>query len=64
MWFAKVIKSLKWWDLTLIKIGIFFFSFFIASYIGSSILVGGRGIWLALAVIFFIKPASIALKHL
>jgi hypothetical protein len=64
MWFAKVIKNLKWWDISLMKLGVFFFTFFIASYISSNTLIGGRWIWLILAILFSIKPVSIAIKHM
>ena len=64
MWFAKVVKNMKWWDISLIKLGMLFFAFFVASYISAEILIGGRWIWLILAVIFSIRPASIAIKHM
>ncbi|MBS3151135.1 hypothetical protein J4443_02025 [Candidatus Woesearchaeota archaeon] len=64
MWFAKAVKNLKWWDIALIKAGVFFFSLFVASYISNYILVGGRWLWLILAIALSIKPWSLALRHL
>ncbi|MBI2105416.1 hypothetical protein HYT56_01100 [Candidatus Woesearchaeota archaeon] len=64
MWFAKTIKNLKLIDLSLIKLSVFFFAFFVASYIDNNALIGGRWIWLALGIIFVIKPLNIAMKHM
>lgn len=64
MWFAKIVKDLKWWDISLIKAGVFFFGLFIASYISNNVLIRGRWMWLVLAILFAIKPWSVALKHL
>ena len=64
MWFAKAVKNLKWWDISLIKAAAFFFAFFFASYIDSSVLVEWRWLWLILAVLFSIRPMKIALKHM
>jgi len=64
MWFAKAVKNLKWWDFTLIKAGIFFFSFFVASFINNDLLARGRWVWLILAVAFSIRSFSLAFKNL
>jgi len=64
MWFAKTIKNLKLIDISLIKLSVFFFAFFVASFIDNDVLVGWRWIWLILGVLFAIKPWSIAMKHM
>lgn len=56
MWFGKDIKNLKFWDLQLIKVAVFFFTLFVASFINAELLVRYRIIWLALFVVSAIKP--------
>jgi hypothetical protein len=64
MWFAKAMKDLKWWDISLIKFGVFFFTLFVASYISNETLMKGRWIFLGLGILFAIKPWSVALKNI
>ena len=64
MWFAKTIKNLKLWDISLLKLSVFFFAFFIASYVDSEALEGFRWLWLVLGIVFAIKPAALAFKHM
>lgn len=64
MWFAKTIKNLKVWDVALIKLSVFFFAFFIASFIDPVLVQQYRWIWLILGIIFMIKPLALSLKHM
>lgn len=64
MWFAKTIKNMKLWDISLLKLSVFFFAFFIASFINAELIQQYRWIWLTLGIIFMIKPLALALRHM
>jgi len=64
MWFARAIKNLKFWDITLIKLSVFFIAFFIASFVNADLIQQFRWLWLTLGIIFMIKPVALALKHM
>ena len=49
------VKNLNVVDVQFIKLSVFFFAFFLASFLGN-VLVDYRWLWLILFVIFAIKP--------
>ena len=63
-WYSEKIKNLGYLDMQFIKLAIISFTLFIVSFLSDYIdkIVAWRWIWLALFVLFAIKPAVKILK--
>lgn len=59
----KAMKNLTVWDIQFIKLSCFFLGFFAAAFFSESFLYSYRWLWLALTIIFAIKPMYAALAR-
>jgi len=52
----KKVKKLNFWDLQFIKASVFFFAFWVISFISVEKIIKYRWLWFGLFLIFAIKP--------
>ncbi len=52
----KEVKKLNWLDFYLLKISVFFFAWFITTFLNLNIIVNYRWLWFVLFFIFGITP--------